>query len=75
MLRAPLKPILPRLYGYNTFTVNADAEAQYEPVTGVDGLFPLTLDCDCVDDDQIETPGGGGGGGDAHTHAHADGGS
>ncbi|MCC6168297.1 MAG: choice-of-anchor A family protein [Caldilineaceae bacterium] len=39
-----------KIYGYDTFTVTAQSEAQYEPVTGVDRLFPLTVDCDCVDD-------------------------
>ncbi|HXF60976.1 MAG TPA: pilus assembly protein TadG-related protein, partial [Caldilineaceae bacterium] len=40
-----------QLYGYDTFTVSAQAEAQYEPVTGTDNLFPLTLDCDCIDEE------------------------
>jgi hypothetical protein len=39
-----------KLYGYDTFTVSAESDARYEPVTGADGLFPLTLDCDCADD-------------------------
>ncbi len=42
-----------RLYGHNDFTVSADADAQYEPVTAVDGLFPFTLDCDCVNGDDV----------------------
>ncbi len=42
-----------RIMGYNDFTVNARAHAEYEPVTGVDGLFPLTLSCDCVDDEVV----------------------
>jgi Flp pilus assembly protein TadG len=37
-----------RIYGYASFTVKANADAQYEPVAAVDGLFPFTLDCDCA---------------------------
>lgn len=51
-----------RLYGYDHFTVQAESEAQYEPVTGVDELFPITIDCDCVGEDKV-TPGGGDPGG------------
>jgi hypothetical protein len=51
-----------RIYGRTEFTVSAEADAQYEPVTGVDELFPLTLDCDCKDGDGI-IPGENGGGG------------
>ena len=40
-----------RIMGYENFTVSANAHAEYEPVTGTDGLFPLTLDCDCVADE------------------------
>ena len=54
-----------RIYGHSTFTVTAEAEAQYEPVTGVDGLFPLTLDCDCVDEEDIIPVDDGDGGGAA----------
>ena len=42
-----------QIYGYDTFSVTASAEAQFEPVTGTDGLFPLTLDCDCVDEADV----------------------
>jgi hypothetical protein len=52
-----------RIYGHNNFTVSAKAEAQYEPVTGVDELFPLTLDCDCVNEEDIIPVGDSGGGG------------
>ena len=38
------------IYGHKVFTVTAEAEAQYEHVTGVDGLFPLTMDCNCPTD-------------------------
>jgi Flp pilus assembly protein TadG len=54
-----------RVMGFDVFTVNARAQAQYEPVTGTDGLFPLTLSCDCVEDEYTAPGGGGqGGGGD-----------
>ena len=58
----PIETYFARLYGQSVITVTANAHAQWEPVTGVDNLFPLTLDCDCVDGDGI-TPGGGGGDG------------
>lgn len=53
-----------KIYGYDTFTVTAQSEARYEPVTGVDRLFPLTIDCDCEDeitqvppsDNPVDTP-------------------
>lgn len=65
-----------RIYGHSVFTVTAEAEAQYEPVTGVDGLFPLTLDCNCVDEEDIipvdDEEGGGGGGGSATATATPD---
>ncbi len=58
-----------RIYGHNVFTATAASEAQYEPVTGVDGLFPLTLDCDCVDEAEIipVEDGEGGGSGSSPT--------
>lgn len=45
-----------KLFGYDNFTVSAESKARYEPVTGVDKLFPLTLDCDCVDDGEPVPP-------------------
>jgi Flp pilus assembly protein TadG len=59
-----------RIYGHDTFTVTAGSEAQYEPVTGVDGLFPLTLDCKCVSQDDI-IPVEDGSGGSSGTSATA----
>lgn len=53
-----------RIFGYSHFTARGEAEAQYEPVTGVDNLFPLTMDCDCVDESYVTPGGGDGGGGD-----------
>lgn len=48
-----------RIYGSNVYTVTANSKAQYEPVVGVGGLFPFTIDCNC--DDTAEGGEGGGG--------------
>jgi hypothetical protein len=57
----PIETYFAKLYGQSVITVSAQADAQWEPVTGVDNLFPLTMDCDCVDGD-IVTPIEGGSG-------------
>ncbi len=44
------------LYGYDTFDVSGQAEAQYEPVTNTDGLFPMTYSCNCVDGGESTFP-------------------
>src|SRR5690606_18797127 len=45
-----------KIYGHDTFTVSAEARAQYEPVTKIDNLFPLAVDCDCKDELDNEVP-------------------
>ena len=49
-----------RLYGFNTFTVSAEAEGQYDPVNGAGGLLPMTIPCGCL---PADTSGGGATGG------------
>ncbi|MCC6455648.1 MAG: carboxypeptidase regulatory-like domain-containing protein [Caldilineaceae bacterium] len=51
-----------RIYGHSNFTVHAEAEAQYEFVTGAGGLFPFTIDC-CFGEGTSSLGGNGGGGG------------
>lgn len=35
------------IFGHDVFTVTAEAQAQYEPVVGIGGLFPFIIDCNC----------------------------
>lgn len=58
------EPYFARIFGYTVFTATAQAEAHFEPVTGVDNLYPLTLDCECFGEGYtgpIDDGGGGGG--------------
>ena len=42
-----------KLYGYDSFAIMAEADAQFEPVSKTYDLFPLTLGCDCVEDGML----------------------
>ena len=42
-----------KLFGYDVFTVSAEAEAEYQPVGAAENLFPLTMGCDCVEDGAV----------------------
>ena len=42
-----------KLYGYDEFSVSAEAESQFEPVSKTYDLFPLTVGCDCIEDDML----------------------
>ncbi len=37
-----------RLYGFNTFTVSAEAEGQFDPVNAAGGLMPFIAPCGCL---------------------------
>ena len=42
-----------KLYGYDFFTVSAEAQAEYQPVGATEDLFPMTMGCDCVDEGTV----------------------
>ena len=56
-----------RIYGHSSFTVSAEAEAQFETVSGAGGLFPFTINCNCPDDADGDGGGGDGGSGGGPT--------
>ncbi len=45
-----------RLYGHDMFEVAGTAEAQYEPVTHTEELFPMTYSCNCLDGGESTFP-------------------
>ena len=45
-----------RLYGHDVFEVAGTAEAQYEPVTDTENLFPMTYSCNCLDGGESTFP-------------------
>lgn len=44
-----------KLFNFNDFTVGANAKAEYAPVKKIDNLFPVAVNCDCVEFGQTLT--------------------